>query len=92
MFFILFSGHTIDFRDIQPSLGTVSELEAFIKTANSKGQKVVLELDPNHSSVDHPWFKRSVKKDLNYTSYYVWADPKMENGVRNPPNNWVIKN
>lgn len=88
---LIFSGHPINFRGIKSNLGTFTDLEAFIKAANSRGQHVVLELDPSHSSVEHPWFKSSVNRDGNFTNYYVWADPKMENGVRSPPNNWVIR-
>ncbi|XP_033216540.1 neutral and basic amino acid transport protein rBAT isoform X2 [Belonocnema kinseyi] len=82
-------GHPINFRGIKSNLGTLTDLEAFIKAANSRGQHVVLELDPNHSSVEHPWFKSSVNREGNFTNYYVWADPKIENGEKRPPNNWL---
>lgn len=68
-------------------------MENLIKVATEKDQQVFLELDPNHSSVEHPWFKRSVEKQDPFTSYYVWADgiTKSDGGKerRSPPNNWV---
>jgi len=68
-------------------------LENLIKVATEKDQQIFLELDPNHSSVEHPWFKRSVEKQDPYTSYYVWADGKtISDGGKqrqSPPNNWV---
>jgi len=81
-----------DFNAIKPQLGNISDLESFIKIAKEKGQQIFLELDPNHSSVEHPWFKRSVEKQEPFTSYYVWVDGiKTEGGKGrpSPPNNWL---
>lgn len=45
---------------------------------------------PNHTSDEHSWFIKSVKRIEPYTNYYVWKDPIIdENGNRTPPNNWV---
>lgn len=83
-------GHTIDFKDLKQNLGQMEDFKSFVEAAKQRDQKVVLELDPNHSSNDHPWFKRSVKREEPYSSYYVWADPKIGTDSRNnPPNNWV---
>ncbi|XP_011640234.1 maltase 1 isoform X2 [Pogonomyrmex barbatus] len=85
-------GGIIDFRAIKPELGNISDLENLIKVARGNNQQVFLELDPNHSSVEHPWFKQSVEKQDPFTSYYVWADGiKSEDGKerRSPPNNWL---
>ncbi|XP_014470018.1 PREDICTED: neutral and basic amino acid transport protein rBAT-like isoform X2 [Dinoponera quadriceps] len=78
-----------DFRSIKPELGGISDLEDLIKVAKEEGQQIFLELDPNHSSVQHPWFKRSVEKEDPFTSYYVWADGITTAGRLSPPNNWL---
>lgn len=45
---------------------------------------------PNHSSDEHPWFKKSVNREGNYTNYYVWRNASLtENNTRTVPNNWV---
>ncbi|XP_025263786.1 neutral and basic amino acid transport protein rBAT isoform X2 [Camponotus floridanus] len=80
-------GTTEDFKALESKLGNISDLENLIKAATEKDQQIFLELDPNHSSVEHPWFKRSVEKEDPYTSYYVWADGGKER--QNPPNNWL---
>ncbi|KAL6446859.1 hypothetical protein ACFW04_001348 [Cataglyphis niger] len=86
-------GATEDFKTIKSKLGNISDLENLIKVATEKDQQIFLELDPNHSSVEHPWFKRSVEKEDPFTSYYVWADgiTKSDGGKerRSPPNNWL---
>lgn len=82
-------GGVINFRGIQPSLGNTEDLKNFIAAAKSRGQRVIIELDPNHSSVEHAWFKNSVGRHNNQTDFYVWADAKDANGNRKPPNNWL---
>lgn len=88
-------GGTEDFRAIKPEAGSISDLEDLVKVAKEEGQQIFLELDPNHSSLQHPWFKRSVEREDPYTSYYVWADGiTSPDGKerRSPPNNWVSSN
>ncbi|XP_012223459.1 alpha-glucosidase [Linepithema humile] len=86
-------GGVDDFNAIKPQLGNISDLESLIEVAKKNGQQIFLELDPNHSSVEHPWFKQSVEKQEPYTSYYIWANgiTKSEGGKErpSPPNNWL---
>lgn len=78
---------------MQPKVGTIAEFDNIIKSAKERKMRVVLELDPNHSSVEHPWFVRSVKREDPYTDYYVWADEKSGlTSAQKLPNNWVIIN
>ena len=53
---------------------------------HSKGIKVVLDFVPNHSSDQHEWFIKSVKKIEPYKDYYVWHPGSKEGGI---PNNWM---
>lgn len=65
-------------------------MEALVKAAKSQEQYIILELDPSHTSTEHPWFKRSIEREEPFSSYYVWADAKITtDGKRTPPNNWV---
>src|SRR4051794_5243967 len=76
-----------DFCDIDPSLGTMSDLETLVDEAAARGIKVLLDLVPNHTSIEHPWFKESrSSRDNPKRDYYVWADPLPDGS---PPNNWV---
>ncbi|XP_033327990.2 CD98 heavy chain [Megalopta genalis] len=79
-----------DFMDINPQVGTVGDLETLTKAAKERDQYIILELDPTHTSTEHPWFTSSLAKEDPFTSYYVWADGKTtSDGRRNPPNNWL---
>ena len=76
-----------DFYDIDPTLGTLSDLDALVAAADQRGIAIVMDLVPNHTSIEHPWFaaSRSSREDRK-RDWYVWADPGADGG---PPNNWV---
>lgn len=55
------------------------------------GLKLLMDFVINHTSDQHPWFKKSVDKIEPYTDYYVWVNCSGydKNGDPIPPNNWV---
>jgi alpha-glucosidase len=76
-----------DFCDVDPSFGTLSDLDALIAEAGARGIRILMDLVPNHTSIDHPWFQESrSSRDNPKRDWYVWADPKPDGS---PPNNWV---
>ncbi len=76
-----------DFYAVQPDLGTAEDLDRLIAEARRRGMRVLMDLVPNHTSVEHPWFVDSrSSRSAAHRSWYVWADPKPDGG---PPNNWV---
>lgn len=80
-----------DFKDVDPTFGTMNDFKSMIATAHDLGLKIVLDFVPNHSSDEHEWFIKSAAKEDPFTDYYTWLDPKGldENGKPIPPNNWV---
>ena len=66
-----------DYRGVHPELGTLEDLDALVADARGRGIHVLLDLVPNHTSDQHPWFRE--RPEL-----YVWA-PGRDGG---PPNNW----
>ncbi|XP_066282848.1 amino acid transporter heavy chain SLC3A1-like isoform X2 [Branchiostoma lanceolatum] len=77
-----------NFTDVDPDFGTMADFDSLVAALHDKGLKLVVDFDPNHSGVDHPWFVQSAASsadDNAFKDYYVWAD-----GVGgNPPNNWL---
>jgi alpha-glucosidase len=76
-----------DYCDVDPDLGTLADADELIEEASSRGIRIILDMVPNHTSDQHPWFVNAISgKDSRYRDFYVWADPKPDGS---PPNNWV---
>ena len=75
-----------DYRRVQPALGDDAALDELISAAHGKGIRVLLDLVPNHTSVDHPWFAEArAGRGSPRRDWYVWGDGR---GAA-PPNNWL---
>lgn len=74
-----------DYYTINPSYGTIEQLQQFIEEAHRRNLKVITELVINHTSDQHPWFQRARKapKGSVERDYYVWTDdPNLYKDVR----------
>jgi maltose alpha-D-glucosyltransferase / alpha-amylase len=62
--------------DVHPDYGSLSDFKLFLKEAHRRGIRVVMELILNHTSDQHPWFKRARKSKAGSRSrdFYVWND------------------
>lgn len=64
-----------DYRDIDPSVGTMEDMETLIREAKKRGISIILDMVPNHSSNQHFWFREALKgRDNPYHDYYIWRD------------------
>ena len=71
-----------DYRDIDPTFGSLDDMEELINEAKKHKIRIMMDLVLNHSSNEHRWFKEAKKsKDNPYHDYYIWRDG--EEGV--PP-------
>jgi alpha-glucosidase len=50
-----------DYRDVDPSLGTLADLDALVARAHELGLRVLIDIVPNHCSVQHPWFQAALR-------------------------------
>ncbi|MEA2867955.1 MAG: alpha-glucosidase [Bradyrhizobium sp.] len=76
-----------DYTWIDPLFGTVEDFDALVDAAHSSGLKIILDLVPNHTSDQHPWFIESRNSQDNpKRDWYIWRDPGPDGG---PPNNWL---
>jgi alpha-glucosidase len=62
-----------DYTAVHPDLGTLDDVDRLVAAAGERGIRVVLDLVPNHTSDQHPWFRER-------PDFYVWSDEI--------PNNW----
>jgi trehalose synthase len=68
-----------DFFGVDPRLGTHGDFVELVRTAKSKGIRVVVDFVMNHTSDRHPWFKSARRStDDPHRDYYVWSatEPK----------------
>ena len=65
-----------DYRDINPSYGTMEDFRAFVAAAHERGLRVITELVINHTSDQHPWFQRAREAPPGSPerNFYVWSD------------------
>ncbi len=65
-----------DYRRINPDFGTMADFNRFMFEAKKRGLKVITELVINHTSDQHPWFKRARRSSpgSNARNWYVWSD------------------
>jgi alpha-glucosidase len=47
---------------------------------------VMLDMVCSHTSIDHPWFDQSRRREPTRDDWYLWADPGPDG---RPPNNWM---
>ena len=75
-----------DYKSIDPSYGTMKDMENLIAEAKDRNIRIVMDLVYNHTSDQHAWFRESRKsRDNAKSDWYIWRDAK-ENGA--PPTNW----
>jgi alpha-glucosidase len=62
-----------DYTAVDPVFGTLDDFDALVASARERGLRVLLDLVPCHTSIEHPWFRE-------HPDWYIW---------REEPNNWL---
>ncbi|MCW8193776.1 DUF3459 domain-containing protein [Proteobacteria bacterium 005FR1] len=76
-----------DYKDVHPLFGKMADFDELLAEAHRRNLKVILDLVPNHTSDQHPWFLESASSTSNpKRNWYIWSDPAPDGG---PPNNWI---
>ena len=79
-----------DYYSVNPRYGSNEDLTALIEGAHARGMKIVLDLTINHTSKEHPWFKKALEDPSSEErGYYFIRKGKRANGELLPPNNWA---
>jgi len=75
-----------DYTDVHPLFGTLDDFDALLEAAHARGLRLILDLVPNHTSDEHPWFVAArSSRESPFRDWYIWRDPAPDGG---PPNNW----
>ncbi|MGI5996432.1 MAG: alpha-amylase family glycosyl hydrolase, partial [Saccharomonospora viridis] len=75
-----------DYRDVDPIFGKLSDAEALIAEAHERGLRVIVDVVPNHTSSQHPWFIEALAAEPGSPARerYIFRDGR-DGG---PPNDW----
>jgi alpha-glucosidase len=78
-----------DYRSIHPLFGDLGEARALIQDAGRRGLGIIVDLVPNHTSSEHPWFKAALGSPIGSLerSRYHFRPGRGADGQQ-PPNDW----
>ncbi|MBI4774608.1 MAG: maltose alpha-D-glucosyltransferase, partial [Deltaproteobacteria bacterium] len=65
-----------DYTGIHPDYGSLHDFKTFLREAHNRNLRVITELVINHTSDQHPWFRRARRPapGNRWRNYYVWSD------------------
>jgi alpha-glucosidase len=75
-----------DYRVVDPLFGELSDAETLIAEAHQRGLRVIVDIVPNHTSAQHPWFVEAVAAGPGSPARarYVFRGGRADG----PPNDW----
>ena len=76
-----------DYRAVDPVFGTMEDVEELIREADIRGMGCMFDMVFNHTSTEHPWFKKALEGNPEYMDYYIFR----EGSPDAPPTNWQSK-
>ena len=75
-----------DYRDIDPRIGSLDQFDELINEYHSRGIRVIVDIVPNHSSDQHPWFQEALEAGPGSAARerYIFREGRGENGELPP--------
>ena len=74
-----------DYCGIHPDLGDLEAFDRLLAEAHRRSIRVIVDLVPNHTSNQHPWFVESRASRTNpKRNWYIWVSGSPDR----PPSNW----
>jgi alpha-glucosidase len=64
-----------NYVDVDRVFGSLDDFDGLVGAAHKRGLRVLLDLVPSHTSIEHPWFRE-------HPDWYIWSP------ADGPPNNW----
>ncbi|MFT3672295.1 amylosucrase [Aestuariivirga sp.] len=68
----------MDYRAINPDLGTMDDLEAVAAAMRARGVSICIDLVLNHTAKEHEWAQKAKAGDPKYQAYYWMFDTDAE--------------
>lgn len=76
-----------DHTGVDPLFGSLGDADALFARAHELGLRVIVDLVPNHTSSDHPWFRAALRDEPGARDRYLFRPGRGADGAE-PPNNW----
>jgi len=76
-----------NYRDVDPRLGTLADFDNLVASASTAGLKVIIDIVPNHTSSEHPWFRQALTSPPGSPerNRYIFRGGATDGG---PPTDW----
>jgi len=76
-----------DYRNISPRFGTLDDARQLIDEAHALGIRIIIDIVPNHTSWEHPWFVEAMAAAPGSPerNRYLFRDGDGDS----PPTNWI---
>ncbi|MDX3539471.1 alpha-amylase family glycosyl hydrolase, partial [Streptomyces sp. MB09-01] len=76
-----------DYRAVDPLFGDLSDADELVHAAHELGLRVIVDVVPNHTSAQHPWFRAALAGDPAARARYLFRPGRGADGSE-PPNDW----
>jgi alpha-glucosidase len=78
-----------DYREVDPRFGTLAEFDALLRDCHARALRVIIDLVPNHTSSEHPWFRGALAAAprSRERARYLFRNGRGPDGAE-APNNW----
>jgi alpha-glucosidase len=79
-----------DYRDVDPRFGSLTDFDRLVESAHALGLRVLVDLVPNHTSSEHPWFQAALRSPPGSIerARYLFRTGRGPAGAQ-PPNDWA---
>ncbi|MEV7508911.1 alpha-amylase family glycosyl hydrolase [Streptomyces sp. NPDC091201] len=76
-----------DYRAVDPLFGDLADAEDLVRAAHALGLRVIVDVVPNHTSEQHPWFRAALAGEPGARERYLFRPGRGADGSL-PPNDW----
>ncbi|WP_240528162.1 alpha-amylase family glycosyl hydrolase [Streptomyces amritsarensis] len=76
-----------DYRAVDPLFGDLDDAAELVRAAHQLGLRIIVDVVPNHTSEQHPWFRAALAGEPGARERYLFRRGRGADGSL-PPNDW----